>query len=95
MRTLSLSEVTKADKKQVNVFQNSAESKIDLNFSGYNENNFIDVSIYSVNGQLVFKQKSSDVNRMSINKHFTDSIYILKVTDNSSTSFTKKLIIKN
>jgi len=92
---LSVANIAKAEKKQVNVFQNSTEAKIDLNFSGFNESSFIDVSIYSVNGQLVFKQKSSDVNRMSINKQFTDGIYILKVLDNNNASFTKKLIIKN
>jgi beta-glucanase (GH16 family) len=87
------SDLSIGGKKQILVIQNSGN--IELNLSGYNLSEFIDVSIYNVNGQLVFSKKSSEVNRMFIDKQFNDGVYILKVTDNGNATFTKKIIVKN
>jgi uncharacterized protein YjdB len=94
-KTDTTSSISDDASKQVVIFPNPAKSIINLSFTGFSASEYVDVSIFDFNGQLVFEGKSSNVNSMVINKQLADGVYVLKVADNQNTTLTKKLIIKN
>lgn len=87
--------IYEATKEQFVVYPNPATEKLMLHIPGLQENNKIEeISLHSVNGQIVKKIQSID-DRQAINiTSLKKGIYVLKIQLKSNKTITKKIVIQ-
>ena len=90
--TASSPEITKieSDKKLVEIFPNPAKDRININITGYSGTS--EILVFDVNGRLVVRNKTSNINSQLDISKLTSGLYLVKVFNGESVISEKKVM---